>query len=150
MRVNTSIKNAKLSYLKIGEVIMKLDNVQAQALKEKVYKIGTKLGLSDVSNLYPFFSNDKNVFSEGESVYVDGSGYHFVAMERGKINKQIDCKKEEEILYAIFSKITFALASEFEFEHRKANEDSRRQLFAKQMELLESIDAGFAKKAKRD
>lgn len=127
---------------------MKLDNVQLQALKEKVHRIGSTLGLSDVSNLYPFFSNNKNVFSEGNYVYVDDNGYHFVEMERGKINKQIDCIKEEDILYVIFSKITFALASEFELENRNAVEDSRRQLFAKQMELLESIDVEFAKKRK--
>ena len=53
------------------------------------------------------------------------------------------------ILFIVFSKITFALASEFELEHRRANEDSRRQLFAKQLELLESIDYGFAKRRKK-
>lgn len=128
---------------------MKLYNEQSQDLKAKVYKIGSTLGLSDDSNLYPLFSNDKHVFSEGDSIYVDGNGYHFVEMERGKINKQIDCIKEEDILFIVFSKITFALASEFELEHRRANEDSRRQLFAKQLELLKSIDYGFAKRRKK-
>ena len=128
---------------------MKLDNVQLQALKEKVHRIGSTLGLSDVSNLYPFFSNNKNVFSEGNYVYVDDNGYHFVETERDKINKQIDCIKEEDILYVIFLRITFALASEYELKHRKPNEDSRRQLFAKQLELLESIDVEFAKKRKK-
>ena len=125
---------------------MKLYNEQSQDLKAKVYKIGSTLGLSDDSNLYPLFSNDKHVFSEGDSIYVDGNGYHFVEMERGKINKQIDCIKEEDILFIVFSKITFALASEFELEHRRANEDSRRQLFAKQLELLDRISADYANK----
>ena len=89
---------------------MKLYNEQSQDLKAKVYKIGSTLGLSDDSDLYPLFSNDKHVFSEGDSIYVDGNGYHFVEMERGKINKQIDCIKEEDILFIVFSKITFALA----------------------------------------
>lgn len=36
------------------------------------------------------------------------------------------------------------MASEYELEHRKPNEDFRRQLFAKQIELMEQLDSKFA------
>jgi hypothetical protein len=42
------------------------------------------------------------------------------------------------------------MASEYELENRKHHEDSRRQLFAKQIELIEHIDSKFALWEKED
>ena len=122
------------------------DNKKLGILKSKIYKLGSKLGLSNDSDLYPLFSNDEHVFSDGVSVYSDESGYHYIETERGKPVKKIDCNSIEDILYYIFEDITFSLALNYELEHRRANEDSRRLLFDKQLKLLNRISADYANK----
>ena len=122
------------------------DNKKLSILKSKIYKLGSKLGLSNDSDLYPLFSNDEHVFSDGVSVYSDESGYHYIETERGKPVKKIDCNSIEDILYYIFEDITFSLALNYELEHRRANEDSLRLLFDKQLKLLNRISADYANK----
>jgi len=42
------------------------------------------------------------------------------------------------------------MAVEWELDHRKSNEDSRRQLFAKERELMEQFDTKFAQWKKKE
>jgi hypothetical protein len=67
-----------------------------------------------------------------------GSRYHFVVFER-RTTDDLD-----ELLYWIFDGVTFSMASNFEVKHRRPGEDSRRQLFAKQIEFLERLSPEWA------
>jgi hypothetical protein len=46
----------------------------------------------------------------------------------------------------VFEDITFFLAGQFELSHRKPLEDSRRIMFARQIELLEMLSADWAQR----
>lgn len=46
--------------------------------------------------------------------------------------------------YSLFESITFSVACEYELNHRREYEDSRKQIWQKQIELLDKIDKSFA------
>ena len=81
---------------------------------------------------------------------IDEDGYNYVVSERGIEFKRQHTKDIAKLLYWIFKDIEFNIASEYELNHRKSNEDSRRQLFAKIIELMELIDPKFAKWEKKE
>jgi hypothetical protein len=60
----------------------------------------------------------------------------YVIVERGKELRRDFAVDTDDLLYRIFAGITFSMAVKFEVNHRIAIEDSRRQMFAKQEELL--------------
>lgn len=111
-----------------------------EEIKKFIYESGTKIGLYPESILYPMFSSNGNVFSEGGTIYIDGNEYNYKIMERGKINKHYKSSNIEDILYPLFESITFNLACKYELDHRKADQDSRRLIWKKQLELLEMIN----------
>jgi len=114
-----------------------------EEIKNYIFELGRKIGLDDDSKLYPMFSRTSNVFNDGASIYVENSKYYYIIMERGQLNKLFESKDLEEVLYPLFESITFSLASDYELNHRIKNEDSRRLLWKKQLELLEKINRNF-------
>lgn len=121
-----------------------------EEVKQKIFSICEKIGLDKNSYLLPLFSDNDNVFSDGASIYVDNSKCYYIIMERGKINKQYESENLDDILYILFESITFSLASDYELEHRNEHEDSRKQLWQKQLELLAKIDANFVVRCKEE
>jgi len=113
-------------------------------VKNKVYEMGELVGLDKDSSLYPLFSKTPDVFSDGNSIYIDRE-YHYIIMERGSINKHYQSEKLEDILCRVFCNITFTLAKDYELNNRRENEDFRRQLWSKQLELLGKINVNFQK-----
>lgn len=117
--------------------------MKLEKIKKKIFKMGRKIGLNDKSKLYPMFSKTSDVFNDGASIYTENSKYYYILMERGHINKCYESENLEEILYLLFESITFAMASNYEVHHRIENQDSRRLLWKKQLELLEKVDKNF-------
>ena len=70
--------------------------------------------------------------------------YNFVIEERGLELERRRTKDLDELLYWFFDGITFTVSSSFELLHRKPHEDFRRQLFAKQEELLGYASSSWA------
>ncbi|MEN3748509.1 Imm63 family immunity protein [Sphingomonas sp. HF-S3] len=73
-----------------------------------------------------------------------GSRYHFVVCERGNEFERRTTDDLDDLLYWIFDGVTFSMASNFEVKHRRTGEDTRRQLFAKQIEYLERLSPEWA------
>jgi hypothetical protein len=72
-------------------------------------------------------------------IEVDSRGYHFVVMERGQEQSRFTTGDLDELLYRIFQSVTFSLACSYELAHRIESQDSRRLLFARQVELLSQL-----------
>ena len=122
-------------------------------IKGKAYELGEKIGVEKSSTLYPIFSEATDIvdlYNDGTSVYVENSTYNYIIMNRGNISRQYKYKDVDGILYAIFKSITFQIASDYEKSNRKENEDFRRQLFDKQLELLSNINKNFAERRKKE
>ncbi len=74
----------------------------------------------------------------------EGDQFIYVVTERGRRFGEKRTTDPDELLYWLVSDVTWAMASDFEKTHRHETEDSRRQLFAKHLELLESVDSEWA------
>ena len=83
-------------------------------------------------------------------IEIDETKYNYVVSERGTEFKRQKTKDITKLLYWIFKDIVFQIANEYELNHRRSNEDSRRQLFAKTIELMELLDPKFAKWEKEE
>jgi len=70
--------------------------------------------------------------------------YHYVITERGSEFERRIAQSEDELLYWFMADSVFSIACSWEVQNRKENEDFRRQLFAKQIELLKAINLEWA------
>jgi len=83
-------------------------------------------------------------------IEVDDNEYHFVVVERGKETARLVFRDRADILYVIFSGVTFRMAGSYELEHRVPGQDSRRLLFARQLELMRQLDPSWATKTEAE
>ena len=65
--------------------------------------------------------------------------YSFVVCERGAERERRSTDDLDELLFWVFSAVTFSMASDWEIRHRRPDEDTRQLLFAKQEELLNAL-----------
>lgn len=76
-------------------------------------------------------------------IEIDEKGYQYVIHERGNEIERKITQEMEELLYWIMKDITFEMASEYEVNHRRKNQDSRRILFETQLKLLKKAKEEF-------
>ena len=60
--------------------------------------------------------------------------------ERGQLITNLIAAAEDELLYFIFRDITFSMAIQYEYNNRNSRQDSRRVLFAYQLDLLGKLN----------
>jgi hypothetical protein len=71
------------------------------------------------------------------NIEIDNSGlYNYVISERGNEYSRKITSDLDELMYWIFSDVTFSMACDYELHNRIEDMDSRRIMFAKQEELL--------------
>lgn len=75
--------------------------------------------------------------------FLDGV-YQYVVTERGAELERRTAANADEVMYWLAQDASFELACAHEVRHRVANQDCRRLLFAKQVELLASANALWA------
>ncbi|MFD1466697.1 Imm63 family immunity protein [Hymenobacter caeli] len=110
------------------------------AVETVVRALGQLLGAP--AALLPTFGRNED-YARPE-VRADAAGYHFVVVERGQEVAHEVFQHLEELLFVIFSAVTFSMASQYELRHRVAGQDTRILLFARQLELLARLDVSFA------
>jgi len=76
--------------------------------------------------------------------------YNWVVCERGSELQRRSTADLDELLFWVFSTVTFSMAVDFELAHRRSREDFRRQLFQKQEELLSKLSQPLADREARD
>jgi hypothetical protein len=74
----------------------------------------------------------------------------YVSSERGIEYFRKEINGLDELLFLIFESVTFSMACDFEANNRIENQDTRRQVFAKQLELLGKLDSRWEKRVKKD
>jgi hypothetical protein len=108
--------------------------------EEEVKSIAKKIDAPE--HLIPTFAISRH--NGTPHIEITGREYHFVACERGtELSRQRTFDKKE-ILFWIFDAVTFSMANELELKNRRANEDSRIQLFEIQERLIGQIDPQFS------
>ena len=72
--------------------------------------------------------------------------YCYVVAERGQEISRYTAFEIDELLYKIFSDVTFILSTDYELKHRIENQDCRRLIFQHQIELLSLLSSQWAEK----
>jgi hypothetical protein len=83
-------------------------------------------------------------------VEIDDDGYHFVTTERGLELARQTFATPDELLYRAIELVTLFIGSDYEFKNRIETQDSRRIMFAKQLEVFEKIDPAWAARRQRE
>jgi len=76
-------------------------------------------------------------------IEVHGGLYHWVVSERGTEYERRTTPDLDRLLYWVFGSVTFEMASEYEVYHRVPDEDSRRLLFKRHLELLKALSPSW-------
>ncbi len=114
-------------------------------LRKKYQRLAKKLGAPEAFHkFYESAQHDGNPHVEYE-----GNEFIYVVTERGMRYKERRSTNQNEILYWLVADVTWAMASSYELRNRIAGQDFRRQLFAKDIELMENIDPAWGQR-KRD
>lgn len=109
-------------------------------IKKKVLEMASKIDAP--ANLLPYYR-----YSNGEQspfIEVDKNGnFHYVHIERGKEFDRKSTDKLDELLYWIFSDVTFWIAVKYELNNRIGNQDNRRITFEQQEKLIGIISESW-------
>jgi hypothetical protein len=97
-------------------------------------------GLDAREESFPSFGRSRDF---GDAHIEIDDRYHWVTVERGRELERRTTADLDELLYWIFSSITWDLASAYEMNHRRGGVDTRRLLFAKHIELLDGLDIAW-------
>lgn len=104
-------------------------------IKAEVDGLAARIGAAD--NVLPTYGHSED--GARPHVEVDFSGYHYVTVERGQELERLTTNDFGELLFYIFRNAAFSLACAYEREHRVENQDFRRILFRRQIELLATL-----------
>ena len=112
-----------------------------------VIKLAEKINAP--TNLFPTFSSP--IGDATHNIEIDDSGlYNYVISERGNEYERNLTSELNDLLYWIFSDVTFTMACDYELKNRVEGKDSRRIMFKKQEELLGVLNKEWEKKEKNE
>lgn len=84
-------------------------------------------------------------------IEVDMNGQlYYVIVERGEELKRDFAADTNDLLFRVFSSVTFSMAIYFEVNNRIKTEDGRRKIFSKQEELLSMLDMDWKTRIEKD
>ncbi len=73
-------------------------------------------------------------------------GFSYIVTERGQELNRRTTSDPDELLYWLVSDLTWAMANDYELAHRVTNQDFRRLLFKKHIELLAVVNNGWSQR----
>ena len=125
---------------------MEIPKPTLAAVEDAVQRLARKIGA--LSDALPTFGRSEQ--SGRPHIEVIGKTYHFVSAERGTEFSREKTTEIEELLFWIFSSVTFEMAVKYELAHRIKGQDFRRLLFQKQFELLRALNSAWAVRMEKE
>ena len=114
-------------------------------IQKEVALIGEALcGESKPAYLFSVASSPTH--SGAPHIEIAGDEYHFVVTERGSEFERRETKDVDDILYWLVEGDVGDLARSCELKNRVEAQDSRRLWFQKELELLNAVNRGWAKR----
>lgn len=124
--------------MKVGKVM----NIEERVHNELEKVLDNEEVISALQNTHFFYGDGK--YEPGSYVYEKNGIYHYVGVgDRGGIIEEIKSENMEDVLYKIYSGVTFNKATQYAMVNKKKNEDWRRLLFSKQLEILRCINEQY-------
>ncbi|MES9964918.1 MAG: Imm63 family immunity protein [Candidatus Sedimenticola sp. 20ELBAFRAG] len=100
-------------------------------------KYASKLGLKEADE---YLSFDRLDDGSPHVEIVNDKELHYVVTERGNELERRKTDSVDQLMYWLFSGIVFSIALDYELNNRHPTNDFRRLLFAKEFELLETLN----------
>jgi immunity protein 63 of polymorphic toxin system len=116
------------------------------ALRERIRAAAARLGADD-AKLPTYGASDH---TGRPHVEVDDEGYHYVVCERGTEFERATSTDAEEIAFLACRDMAFEMACEQELASHVAGQDSRRRIFALELELLRALDPAWAERVRAE
>ena len=104
-------------------------------------RIGSVLPSADLSGIY--FTIGGEGSPEGVYVFSQNGQYHYLFTEKGRIVKHKQCTNEEELLWDVLEIVAGDLAMQYAMKNRVENEDFRKKLFEREIELFSLFGDAF-------
>jgi hypothetical protein len=112
-------------------------------IEKQVQKLANKINVP--TEILPTYGYSKDFAYP--HIETDNVGFlHYVIVERGQELDRRTTDKLDDLLYWIFSNVTFTLACDFELKNRVEDKDCRRIMFDKQEELLGQLSETWRQK----
>jgi len=115
-------------------------------IKAEVDRLAAQIGAP--ADLLPTYGYSED--GARPHIEADSRGYHYVVVERGQGISRITTADLDELLFQVFEHVTFALACRYEMRHRVMDQDSRRLMFHRQIELLAMLSPAWAEIESKD
>lgn len=115
------------------------DLLDVRMIQRRVKALAARLGKHD-------FTIRSASMEDGSPHIEVGDAYEFILCERGVELQRRRTADLDELLYWIIEGLTASMSWDYELRHRREGEDSRRQAFAKQVELLSQLSDEWAKR----
>ncbi|MBC7895400.1 MAG: hypothetical protein H7066_08300, partial [Cytophagaceae bacterium] len=96
------------------------------------------------ADLLPTFGRTRD--SAYPHIEVNEAGMHWVVVERGQELERATFQDLGGLLERVLNSITFSMALAWELRHRRAGQDNRRLMFARQLELLRDLSPLWAER----
>ncbi len=100
-------------------------------------------------NQLPTVNDNQDTARPNITFSSNGTAY-YEAHERGEQLFSIPAFDLEHLMFMVFKDVTFSMAVEHERKDRKPNEDFRRQLFLKQIQLLRTLNSEWAERTQNE
>ena len=124
-----------------------MDMSTLEAIREQVENLAAKIKAPP--SYLPTYGGSEHSGRPHVEVTRDGV-MHWVVCERGSEFERRTTLARDELLYWTFDAVTAEMASKWEVEHRIPTEDSRKQMFTKQFELLDLLNPAWTERRKRE
>ena len=115
-------------------------------LRERLREAAVKLGADE--GKVPTFGVSEQ--TGRPHIEADDRGYHYVVCERGTEFERATSEDAEEIAFLACRDMAFEMACERELETRVPGQDSRRRIFAIELELLRGLDPAWAERVRAE
>ena len=119
---------------------------QFDIIQKKVWDLALRID-APMSLTAVFFSSPQN---GKPHVEIHGDEFHYVFAERGTVFGVDKTHNLNTLLYWIFSSITSQMAQEYALHHRKYGQDTRRILFARQLDLMAKLSEHWHVKLQKE
>lgn len=121
--------------------------ISKSQIESELHRLAELIGTQP--NQLPTVDDNQNFARPNISFSSDGTLY-YEAYERGEQLFSIPAFDLEHLMFMAFKDTTFSMAVEHERKNRNPNEDFRRQLFSKQVELMRTLNSDWAERTQME
>ncbi len=121
-------------------------DITVRSIQDIVWELATRIDAP--KTLTTVFS--KSPQDGRPHVEIQGDEIWLVTVERGAVFLVKKTESLDILLYWLFRSITSQMAQEYELRHRNKQQDPRRIMFSKQMELMRSLSSNWHETLKEE